>query len=87
MQLGRRRARSTVPVQVRVVTADRPGILATVTGTFNDSGINISEATCRAAIDGRAVNTFQFSVGDASTLRTLMRNISKIQGVYEVERV
>jgi len=27
------------------------------------------------------------TVSDASTLRTLMRNIAKIQGVYDVERV
>jgi (p)ppGpp synthase/HD superfamily hydrolase len=38
-------------------------------------------------MDGRSVNTFQFTVGDASTLRTLMRNIAKISGVYDVERV
>ena len=75
------------PVQVRVVTADRPGILSTVTGAFVDSGLNISEATCRSLMDGRSVNTFQFTVGDASTLRTLMRNIAKIAGVYDVERV
>ena len=80
-------ARVSRPVQVRVVTADRPGILSTVTGAFVDSGLNISEATCRSLMDGRSVNTFQFTVGDAGTLRTLMRNIAKIQGVYDVERV
>jgi GTP diphosphokinase / guanosine-3',5'-bis(diphosphate) 3'-diphosphatase len=80
-------ARVARPVQVRVVTADRPGILSTVTGAFVDSGLNISEATWRSLMDGRSVNTFQFTVGDASTLRTLMRNIAKIQGVYDVERV
>ena len=61
-------ARVSRPVQVRVVTADRPGILSTVTGAFVDSGLNISEATCRSLMDGRSVNTFQFTVGDASTL-------------------
>ncbi len=80
-------ARVQRSVQVRVVTADRPGILSTVTGAFVDSGLNISEATCRSLMDGRSVNTFQFTVGDASQLKTLMRNISKIQGVYDVERV
>ena len=48
--------------------------------------MNISEATCRASVDGRSVNTFQFNVDDVSTLRTLMRHISKIDGVYDVER-
>jgi GTP pyrophosphokinase len=80
-------ARIDRPVQVRVVTADRPGILSTVTGAFVDSGLNISEATCRSLMDGRSVNTFQFTVSDANKLRMLMRNIAKIQGVYDVERV
>ncbi len=80
-------ARIDRPVQVRVVTADRPGILSTVTGAFVDSGLNISEATCRSLMDGRSVNTFQFTVSDAGALRALMRNIAKIQGVYDVERV
>jgi guanosine-3',5'-bis(diphosphate) 3'-pyrophosphohydrolase len=75
------------PVQVRVVTADRPGILSTVTGAFTDTGLNITEATCRSLMDGRSVNTFQFTVADAGQLKVLMRNIAKIQGVYDVERV
>ena len=45
------------------------------------------EATVRALTDGRSVNMFQFSVHDAATLRAVMRNIAKIQGVYDVERV
>jgi guanosine-3',5'-bis(diphosphate) 3'-pyrophosphohydrolase len=80
-------ARVQRPVQVKVVCADRPGILSTVTGAFVDTGLNISEATCRSLMDGRSVNTFQFTVADASQLKALMRNIAKIQGVYDVERV
>jgi guanosine-3',5'-bis(diphosphate) 3'-pyrophosphohydrolase len=80
-------ARVQRPVQVKVVCADRPGILSTVTGAFVDTGLNITEATCRSLMDGRSVNTFQFTVVDASQLKALMRNIAKIQGVYDVERV
>jgi GTP diphosphokinase / guanosine-3',5'-bis(diphosphate) 3'-diphosphatase len=80
-------ARVQRPVQVKVVCADRPGILSTVTGAFVDTGLNITEATCRSLMDGRSVNTFQFTVLDAGQLKALMRNIAKIQGVYDVERV
>jgi GTP diphosphokinase / guanosine-3',5'-bis(diphosphate) 3'-diphosphatase len=76
-----------LPATVRVVTADRPGILASISRQFNESGVNITEATCRASVEGRAVNTFQFSADDVSKVKTLMRKISKIDGVYEVERV
>jgi GTP diphosphokinase / guanosine-3',5'-bis(diphosphate) 3'-diphosphatase len=74
-------------VGLRVVTADRPGILASLSKEFNNIGINISEANCRPHEDGRAVSTFQFAVNDVGKLRTLMRSISKIDGVYDVERL
>jgi len=76
-----------LPVSMRVVTADRPGILAHVSTAFTNNGINIMEANCRASPDGRAINVFQFSVTDVNKLKALMRSIQKIEGVYQVERV
>jgi guanosine-3',5'-bis(diphosphate) 3'-pyrophosphohydrolase len=73
-------------VQLRVVTANRPGILATVGHTFSAQGINISEANCRASDDGRAVNVFTFVCQDLAELKTVMRALQKVQGVVEVER-
>ncbi len=74
------------PVQLRVSTADRPGILANVSAAFTESGVNITEANCRVGTDGGAVNLFQFTVSDVAKLRSLMRRISQIEGVYDVER-
>ena len=76
-----------LPVSMRVVTADRPGILAKVSSSFVEAGVNINEANCRTGPDGRAVNLFQFSVDDVNKLRALMRSIQKIDGVIDVERV
>jgi guanosine-3',5'-bis(diphosphate) 3'-pyrophosphohydrolase len=73
-------------VQLRVVTANRPGILATVGHTFSAQGINISEANCRTGDDGRAVNLFSFVCSDLSQLKNVMRALSKVQGVVGVER-
>jgi GTP pyrophosphokinase len=80
-------AKLELPVTLRIVTADRTGILASLSRQFNDSGVNITEATCRASVEGRALNTFQFHVDDVSKLRALMRQLSKIDGVYEVDRL
>jgi guanosine-3',5'-bis(diphosphate) 3'-pyrophosphohydrolase len=74
------------PVSLRVDTADRPGILSDVSAIFTDSGVNIHEANCRVDGDGRAINVFQFAVNDAGKLRSLMRRISAIEGVYDVQR-
>jgi len=73
-------------VQLRVVTANRPGILANVGHTFSAQGINISEANCRAGDDGRAVNVFTFTCSDLTQLKNVMRALSKVQGVVAVER-
>jgi len=73
-------------VQLRVVTANRPGILATVGHTFSSMGINISEANCRAGDDGKAVNVFTFVCSDLNQLKGVMRALQKVQGVVAVER-
>ena len=75
-----------LPVMLRIVTADRPGILASLSRQFNEDGVNITEATCRASVNGRALNTFQFNIDDVQKLRALIRHLSKVDGVYEVER-
>jgi len=75
------------PVQVKVMTANRPGILATVGQTFHEQGINISEANCRAGDDGRATNIFTFLCSDLSQLKKVMQRLQKIPGVVGVDRV
>jgi len=74
-------------VQLRVTTANRPGILATVGQTFSGQGINISEANCRASDDGKAISIFTFDCSDLSQLKTVMRALQKVEGVVGVDRV
>ncbi|HSN97205.1 MAG TPA: bifunctional (p)ppGpp synthetase/guanosine-3',5'-bis(diphosphate) 3'-pyrophosphohydrolase [Candidatus Nanopelagicales bacterium] len=80
------RAKINRPVSIRVMTANRPGILATVGHTFHEQGINISEATCRASDDGRAMNTFTFLCSDLAQLKNVIRQLQRIPGVIAVER-
>jgi GTP diphosphokinase / guanosine-3',5'-bis(diphosphate) 3'-diphosphatase len=75
------------PVTLRVLTADRPGLLADITQAFSKKGINISQANCRSTGDERAVNTFEVTIADLKQLNDLMRSIEKLSGVFSVERV
>jgi GTP diphosphokinase / guanosine-3',5'-bis(diphosphate) 3'-diphosphatase len=76
------------PVSLRVVTTDRPGILAKISQTFSEAGLNISQASCRTMTPGeRAVNDFEVTIGDLTQLKAVMRSIEKIEGVQSVERV
>jgi guanosine-3',5'-bis(diphosphate) 3'-pyrophosphohydrolase len=80
------RARINRSVQLRVVTANQPGILANVGQTFMAQGINISEANCRASDDGRAINLFSFVCQDLQQLKLVMKALGKVKGVVAVER-
>jgi GTP diphosphokinase / guanosine-3',5'-bis(diphosphate) 3'-diphosphatase len=75
------------PVSVQVVCADKPGLLASLSQSFNELGVNISQANCRALDDHKAINTFQFSVADLEQLKTVMRALQRIDGVYSVQRM
>ena len=75
------------PVSIKVVTDDRPGVLAQISKTISEAGMNISQATCRTTGLGRAVNTFEMSIGEVKQLRNVMRSIEGIEGVVSVERL
>ena len=73
--------------RVQVVCADKPGLLAHISQSFNDLGVNISQANCRSMDDHKAVNTFTFAVQDLDQLKTVMRALQKISGVFQVSRM
>ena len=74
------------PVTINIHTTDKPGILAEISKTFAEQGVNISQADCR--VNGeRAMNTFHFRVVHLNHLKQVMRAIQRIKGVYSVERV
>jgi GTP diphosphokinase / guanosine-3',5'-bis(diphosphate) 3'-diphosphatase len=62
-------------------------LLANISQSFTDQGVNISQAHCRSTEDGRAVNTFHASVRDLDQLKQVIRSLSRIKGVFSVDRV
>ncbi|HTL34390.1 MAG TPA: TGS domain-containing protein, partial [Kofleriaceae bacterium] len=74
-------------VAIQVLCANKPGLLANISQSFTDQGVNISQAHCRATEDGRAVNTFHASVRDLDQLKSVIRSLSRIKGVFSVDRV
>ncbi|MCA9670877.1 MAG: bifunctional (p)ppGpp synthetase/guanosine-3',5'-bis(diphosphate) 3'-pyrophosphohydrolase [Myxococcales bacterium] len=74
------------PVAINVHTTDQPGILAEISKTFAEQGVNISQAECRVSGE-RATNTFHFRVGHLNDLKQVMRALQRVKGVYNVERV
>ena len=74
-------------VAIQVLCTNKPGLLAHISQCFTDQGVNISQAHCRATDDGRAVNTFHALVRDLDQLKQVNRALSRIKGVYSVDRV
>jgi guanosine-3',5'-bis(diphosphate) 3'-pyrophosphohydrolase len=74
-------------VAIQIMCADKPGLLAHISQSFTEQGVNISQAHCRVTDDGRAVNTFHASVKDLDQLKSVIRSLSRIKGVYSVDRV
>ncbi|MGE0546881.1 MAG: bifunctional (p)ppGpp synthetase/guanosine-3',5'-bis(diphosphate) 3'-pyrophosphohydrolase [Kofleriaceae bacterium] len=74
-------------VAIQILCADKPGLLAHISQSFSDQGVNISQAHCRATEDGRAVNTFHALVKDLDQLKQVIRSLSRIKGVFSVDRV
>ncbi len=77
----------TRPVAIRVLTSDRPGILATITQAFTDNGVNISQANCKVTSQDRAINTFEVLIKNAEQLRKVVAEIKNLKGVIGVERL
>jgi GTP pyrophosphokinase len=72
---------------VRVLCVDRPGLLANITKTCTDSGINITRAEVIQLPDQKAECTMQVQVQDVAELTRLIRRIAKIKGVIAVDRI
>jgi GTP diphosphokinase / guanosine-3',5'-bis(diphosphate) 3'-diphosphatase len=78
-------------VALKVKSDDRKGLLAKMTETFSDLGVNILHAEARTASDkkgsGVAVSSFEVEITDVKQLNDVLRAIGNIPGVNVVERV
>jgi len=73
-------------VNLEVVCVDEPGMLAAITKSISNSGVNISRAQVQSTPDKQAVNSFEVVVGTADQLNRVMRAIGKLRGVVRVSR-
>src|SRR5207248_1743362 len=82
-----RRAEKKRAVNLRVRSDDRKGLLAKMSETFADVGVNILQANARSNGDNGAVSTFEIEIVDVKQLNDVVRAIGQIPGVHSVERV
>ncbi len=73
-------------ISLRVLSADKPGILAEISRTFMENGVNIAQANCRVIGEDRAENTFEVLIKDVDQLFRIMDQIRSLNGVLTVSR-
>jgi GTP pyrophosphokinase len=73
-------------VKLRVVCADKPGLLADISRSITASDVDIRRAAVLTTRDKRAICDFEVSVTDADHLASLIKAIEKVRGVQSVER-
>jgi GTP pyrophosphokinase len=74
------------PVQLRVYSEDKKGLLAEISASLSSSEANITNAKVDTTEDKRAICTFEVEIRDLNHLRRVIRALEKIKGINRVER-
>ncbi len=75
------------PVELRILSDDTQGLLASISQTFRKSGINISAVNCQTSDENSAINDFTIMVKDISQLKDVITQLKQISGISEVIRI
>lgn len=75
------------PVNIRVITHDKPGILSTISKTINSTGVNIRSALAKSLPDRKGSFIFEVEVKDYSELLKTIASIEGHEEVISVNRV
>ncbi|MDP2600295.1 MAG: bifunctional (p)ppGpp synthetase/guanosine-3',5'-bis(diphosphate) 3'-pyrophosphohydrolase [Deltaproteobacteria bacterium] len=73
--------------KIKVVCADRPGMLQAMTEAITSQGVNIAQATARTTEEHNAVNTFDVEITGVEQLRHVLKSLERVKGIISVERV
>jgi GTP pyrophosphokinase len=73
--------------KMKVITVNRPGILANLTKKISNLGVNISEANVRSTNDEKAINLFTVEIADRAQLEQVMRGVESVKGVISVQKI
>jgi GTP pyrophosphokinase len=77
---------ATFPVRLRILTEDRPGMLAAITNVISETGANIRTFESGGQ-DLRARIEVALDVNDRKQLERILGGVKRIPGVFDIERV
>ena len=75
------------PVQIRVYSEDKKGLLAEISASLSSNEANITNAKIDTTEDKKAVGTFEVQIRDLTHLKKVIRALERIKGVNRAERM
>lgn len=75
------------PVNIRVITHDRPGILSTISKSISNISVNIRSALAKSLPDRKGSFIFEVEVKDYAELLKVISAIERMEEVITVSRV
>ena len=75
------------PARIRIYSADKKGMLASLSSAISGYEVNITGAQIKTTGDGNAESTFDIEIGNIKQLKKVINSLQKIQGVMKVERI
>jgi GTP pyrophosphokinase len=78
---------TTFQVEIKVEAMDRPRLLRDITTVMGEFHVNILSATMNINDEGMAISRFTFELGNIAHLEDILRNIRKIESVFNAYRV
>ncbi len=85
-QAGDQTAQGTHHAFIRVITRDRPGVLADVTTAISSCGANIQRANIQVSSDLMGHLDFELALNSLSQLQAIIRKVESLQDVVSVDR-
>lgn len=74
-------------VQVQIEALDRQGLLSDVSRVLSEHGVNLLQGTMTTSKERVAKSSFVFEMADPRYLDRVLRELRKIEGVYDAYRV
>ncbi len=75
------------PSYIRIISEDRPGLLAEMSSAVASTKTNISGANVKTRRDGKAVTELKVNVKDIDHLNKIISLIKRVKGVERVDRI
>ncbi len=78
---------NTFPVKLRIITDDKPGILADISSTIANQKVNITGINSKSTSLKTAIINLQIEVYDINQLNKIINSLKGLKGIRKVERI